>query len=310
MRRSLPILLAAALALPALVGCRRPPPAPEGLDDSIRALVRDFYSDDLVIGADLTGLETWFVDEGYALLDITPALDELGEFTLEPLRADDIALLTVADDGRDIALTQGAIGISEVGCSWGEAEALDVRPDQDVVFGGEWAEYSRTFLSSRSEFEEARAALEERVVSAGVDPRGEPWQDGELSGSFLDTSNAVHTSDLLVELDFGLVVHVRHGVFDVRGEEMQATVLLTYQPDRAVGEAGVYSLEQNYGVEVLLEREPGVTTRMAAIWSEVRGPLIEDDSALTLRSGIARMQRFAGRMTEICAGEVELPPEP
>ena len=55
MRSPLPLL---GLATAVLCGCQPPPPAPEGLDEASRFVLREFYSDDATVSAGLTGLMT------------------------------------------------------------------------------------------------------------------------------------------------------------------------------------------------------------------------------------------------------------
>ena len=63
------------VALPLLVGCQPPPPAPEGLDASTSYLVTNFYADDATFQAGVQGFMNWFQEEGFELMDLENTAD-------------------------------------------------------------------------------------------------------------------------------------------------------------------------------------------------------------------------------------------
>jgi hypothetical protein len=297
-------------------GCARTVPAPEGLDDSTRFLLREFYGDDATISAGLSGFLDWYDEEGNSLVDVEASADNAEGFEVAPLEPADLAALPIPDDGRELLRAQGVIGLARTDCAWDAAEALLVRADQAVVFDGEWSHYERAFVSDRGAFEAASAAVAEggdgfAPVGSRVDtPSGGEALDASLEPAFLLTENAVGTDEAGVVLDYTLHIQLRHGRFDVQGEETPVLLLLTWLPERADGEGGTNSIEQVYGVDVLLEREPGHALRLVASWTDVRSPwLSEDDPSLLISTSVRRIQRFADRLTEICREEVELPLE-
>lgn len=298
-------LLLIALATP-LSACQAPPPAPEGLDEATRYLVREFYGSDAAVGAGLTGLLDWVDGEGQELLGRQANLDSVGQFELERLAAEDIDGLPVGEIGHDLDRAEGVVALSEVSCSWERAEQLLLRPDQDAVFEGEWAHYEREFLGARDAFEQAREGRDFTAIGASLTPHAEGFEPSDFERSLLLTSNPLGTSEVGVELDYTLNLHFRHGVFDVQGEPTPATLVLTWLPER--GGDGSSSLEQSWSVDVYLHRGDERTLRLVAVWNEVIS-ILGDDTTIIKSSSINRMLRFAERLSGICQGQVTLPQE-
>ncbi len=302
MRRA-PVLFA---ALAALSGCTADPPdAPEGAEEGTRFLMREFYADDATIGAGLTGLMNWYDSEGAAIAGDSPDLseDEAQDWTLEPLDAEDLAVTQVSSTDRPLDSMNGVIGVGSVLCTFEEVEALGARADQDVVFDGEWAHYARTFGTARAEYE---AAVADGIpgLPDGIDP-----VDGDFEAvahSLMRTTNALGTLEVGVALDYTLHLDFRHGIFDIQGEERRATVILTWQPDPTTGDGGSNSLHQTFAIDALVEVDGGIR-RFAATWNDVESVATGTD--LLVRLTVNRINDFAERMSEICEGEVELPPE-
>lgn len=288
-------------------GCSRPPPAPVGLDDSARFLLRNFYEDDATIGAGLTGWMDWYDDEGQALLGVDATVDNVSGFELAGVDANDIAMLPVADDGRDLTRAHGVVALADMDCPWADAQGLLVRGDQDVVFSGDMDTYARTFLTSRSTFEGASAALEFTPINDPIAILDPAFDATPLQSDLLLTDNHVTSSDIGVTLTYDLVLNLRHGVFQVQGEDMVALLIVTSIPERAES-TDQTTLAQSYSVEVNLSRE-GRTFRMLAEWSELDSPLMAPDSPLALSSAVNKIRKSAERMTGICQGDIDIPAE-
>lgn len=301
----------AALLLVLFVGCEKPPEAPEGLDDSTRYLLREFYGDDATVAAGLSGLLAWYDSDGASILDQGATLETSADFSLAPLVSGDIGHLALVGE-RNPASADGIIAVSSLACGWAEAEALLVRADQAAVFDGKWSHYERVYASARAPYEAARAGDSYPALGA-QDPTADPFPAvGEDAGLLL-TENAVGTDEVGVVLDYSLHLRFRHGRYTVdRGgatEEILATVILSWQPERAEGEGGANSLEQVYSVEVLVA-EGAASLRFVATWNEVRSELLGEDSANILATTtVNRMRAFAGRMSEICDGTVTIAEE-
>ncbi len=302
--RSVATVVAALL----LGGCGSPPPpAPEGLDDSVRFIMNEFYADDATFGAGLTGLLNWVDDEGNALLDVDPNVGNVADFRLDTrLSAADVAQMPIAHS-RDPGDAPGVVGIAELGCGWDEGEELHVRGDQDVVFEGEWTTYDRTYESPRGEFDAARVSGEYPVVAQAVDPETAVWDSDELAPVFLKTRNALGTSSAGVDFDYTLDLHFRHGVFDVQGEPVHAMVILTWLEDEVESTNSDNFLYQVYSVDMIVENGDGSGLRVVANYTEV-GP-VESDSELVQVLGVNRILDFAERLNFICTGGVDLPGE-
>lgn len=289
-------------AILGLLACSRPPPAPEGLTDSLRMLLREFHADDDTVSAALTGLMDWFDDEGGELLDAKADLYNVGSFQLELLEPDDIARLPTEHD-PDPSLAPGVVSLAEMACKLPRAEGLLVRPDQDVVFEGTWKTYSRDFVTSRGEYEgtdyDAVGAIREEIPEEAIDQH----PDGLLL-----TMNHASASKFGFEMEFDLDERLRHGTFDVQGEPTDAVLVLSFWP-HAADAGGGNSIVQAWAIEVDLARPGGKTLRVFGAWSQLESSLIEADSALVLTTGVNEAQGTAERMSGICAGEIDIPPE-
>ncbi len=297
------------IALFALFACKAPPPAPVGLDDASRYLLREFYSDDATIGAGLTGFMDWFDTEGAALAEQDATTSNVDGYQLAQLTPEDVALLPFADDGRQLERAHGVIAMVDMDCPWAEAEALLVRTDQNVVFEGDLLTYQRDFLTSRTEFEGASATRDFQGIDEPIPALDTAFDPSPLSTDLMWTVNHdVSARNLGVTVTYDLVLNLRHGIYQVQGEDRVATVIATSIPERATS-SDASTLAQSYSIEVDLDRD-GRTFRMLAVWTELDSPMMEPDSPLVLSSAVNQIRRSAEHMTAICQGEIEIPPEP
>jgi hypothetical protein len=299
-----PLLPCAALV--ALAACKpAPPDAPEGAEEGTRFLMRSFYADDATVGAGLTGLMNWYDDEGAALDGESPdiANDEAADFQLSPLAAGDLAPTQVSTTDRALDVMTGVMAVSTVGCSFAQAEALGGRADQDVVFEGEWAHYTRTYLTDRGPYDAATSG-EIPPIDVALDPLEADFEG--TAGALMLTSNALGTSEFGVDLDYTLNLHFRHGTYLVQDQERRATVILTWQPASTTGAGGSNSLHQTWGIDALVEVDGGVR-RFAATWNDIESAATGSD--LLVRLQVNRINRFAERMTALCADMSQLPAE-
>ncbi len=287
-----------------LVACKKPPTAPEGLDDSMKHLFRGYYGSDEDIGAGLTGLMNWFDREGYELLDTKADLNNVGAFELSTLAKSDVQHLERNDD-TDPSTAPGVVSLAEMDCRWREAEGLLVRRDQEVVFEGDFDTYDRDYVSSRKQYEQASSTGEYDPISEVIDPN----ELDAVPASLLRTYNETQASELGVTISFDLVLHFRHGSFVVQDEDTSAFLVLSWIPERAESDGGANSMEQNFSIDVNLQREKGRTLRVFANWTEVHSPWFDSDSAIVLSSAVNKSQKSAERLGEICAGEEQIPPE-
>ena len=289
--------------------CKAPPPAPEGLDDSTKFLYREFYGDDDTIGAGLTGFMNWYDEDGDELLGQTASLDSTGAFSLQNLTESDIDHLPVAGDGRDLTLASGVVALAEMDCSWDEAEALLVRSDQDVVFKGDFDTYDRTYITSRPLFEDATDGLDFAAIKEPLDVFSDGFEIGDLGSSVLMTSNDAQSTELGVQIQFGIELNLRHGIYDIQGVPTEAMLIETFLPERAEGKNGTNSMEQSYSVEINIARPGGKTLRMLANWVQLESPLVASDSPAVLATAVNKAQDAATRLSKICAGDIEIDSE-
>jgi hypothetical protein len=305
-QRRVPVVLLSALTASAL-GCKPPPPAPEGLQSSLTYLFREFYGGDEVIGAGLTGFMDWVDADGDELLGQTADMENVGEFTLDYLMEEDVAALPIEAE-VELTYAPGVVALSELACDWKEVERYLVRTDQDLVFG-EFDTYARRFVTSREAFEEATSSGAFVTVEG---PLAEPYAEpslGELEASFLLTDNDVSSTELGITMDFQLLLNMRHGVYEVQGEEVEALLILTWMPERAEADNERDSIEQSYSIEVDLARPGGKTLRMMASWLQIEGTFGHDSDVVKVM-GVNKNLEGSQRLVEICDGSYDLDPEP
>jgi hypothetical protein len=291
--------LEVAVLLLSLMACRHLAEAPSGLEDSLHFLYREFYADDETLGAGLTGLLDWVEQDGDELLGERADLENVGAFQLGSLARSDLARTPVQGD-PDPALAGGVVSVASMACDWKRAEALLVRGDQDVVFEGTWDTYARDYQTARSEFEDAR--------DAEIEPVKEEILDEELLAkptALLVTQNAVQTTELTVTLDFDLVLHFRHGRWEVQGEEREALLILGFVPEPSFTDGGKTGIAQSYSIDVNVA-QGGETLRVFGAWSELVSTFLQSDSPLILSSAVNKAQDTAERLSDICAGELEI----
>jgi hypothetical protein len=294
--------VATSLLLFGLVACKRPPEAPAGLTESLTFLLREFQADDDTVGAGLTGVMNWFDEDGAELLDAEADLDSVGAFQLDALTPGDVERLPV-DGEPDVALAPGVVSVAEMPCRLARAQELLLRADQDVVFEGTWRSYDRTFVTPRAPWEDAPldevGGVREDIVEDDL---------GAHPDALLATTNAVVAKDFGMEIGFDLDLRLRHGRFAVQGEPTEALLILSFLP-RPSTEVRDSAIVQSWSIEMDLARAGGRTLRVFGAWSQLESPFLAADSAMVLTTGVNEAQQTAERMSSICAGELEIPPE-
>ncbi|MCP4873094.1 MAG: hypothetical protein GY898_30750 [Proteobacteria bacterium] len=313
MKRLAPILVAAL----ALTACKPPPPpAPEGLDASAAYMVREFYSDDATFAAGLLGFMNWFEDEGHELIG-AESMEE-GEFneafTVGQLTDEDVANLPL-EHGRTIGDAAGIVSVAEMDCSVTESEDLLVRADQDTLFIDDWEGYERTFVSSRSEYQDATRSGEFSLHDEALDRFGDDFDPAPGASTFLLTDNMVNPAPIfggLADLDsYPMALEFRHGNYDIDGEILQIYSIITWIANSASGPAGNNHIHQSYSIEINAERPSnGKTLRMLAVWAEPEGAGLEPDDPVVLNYAVTKSAGASARLTQICNGEVEVDDEP
>lgn len=295
----------------AAAGCQpAPPEAPEGLEDTARYLMSQFYCDDAMVGAGLTGLMDWYDEEGTALDGESPTTGEdnvAADFQLQTLLAEDLAPTMATSSDRELSLAGGVMAVSTLSCDWAGIEMIGGRADQDVVFEGEWAHYARTFETDRTAYDSATAARRFPSIDRVLDPTADDFDPADTAESILWTSNPLGTSEFGVSMDYTLNIHFRHGLYLVQGEERHATITLTWQPDPTWASGGGNALHQNWGVDALVEGADGRVVRLVVIWSDIESVATGTDLLVNLQ--VNRINRFSDRMSAICDDPSILPPE-
>lgn len=320
------LVLSAALISAA---CTPPPPAPEGLDDSTTYVFRNFYEDDDVFEAGIQGFMDWFNEDGINLVGERATVDNTEAFTIGDLRPIDVEHLPLADEivirrrsgnredelaPRDLSRAKGVVSLAEMDCTWKEAEALLVRPDQDFVFAGDWEGYTREYLTSRATFEDATQAEVFDPIRDGLKPFEDGFDGDRYARSLLLTNNMADPTRVLTSNieEYLLELHLRHGVFDIDGEPTGVLAIKTYNREAAWGSAGNAALLQSFSIELNIARPGDKTLRMLAVWAEPweSSGAIQPDSAFALNFAVNKSLDSSDRISAICAGEIEVPPEP
>jgi hypothetical protein len=311
------LLLAVLVVLTsALAGCR-PPPAPEGLDDSTSYMMREFYKSDAIFDAGIQGFMNWYFDEGFELTGVGAGEGEgeepLDSFTVGDLVWDDISHFPL-EGNRTIENAAGVVSLAEMDCTWQRAEGLLLRQDQDTVFDSSWESYERSYVTPREEFEGASATLEFGAIDEDLEPFEDEFDPALHSTTLLFTENRANPATVAgVDLPtYDLMLDLRHGVVSVddpdEGEgDVGVLAILTYNLAPVYQEGGGNGLIQSYSVEINVERPGDKTLRMLAVWAEPLG--IDADSAFVLEYAVNQSLTASNRLSDICSGEVDIPAE-
>lgn len=318
------------LALSA-AACQPPPPAPEGLDEATRYMVRNFWAEDAVFEAGITGYMKWFRDEGRQILGLIPGEEGKGTdaFTVTDLLPEDIEALPLdaeivedvrnfddpEDDEfvtRDVLKAAGVVSLVEMDCTWREAEALLRRVDQNNVFPLDWEGYERSYATPLAPFEQATGDATFAPIPEPIDPYAEDFDPTPYASSILLTDNTVDPSAVFGLVNVGaypLDLEFRHGIYDVgeEGEEVPTGVfaILTYNRQAVWDNAG-NGLAQSYSIEIVVERPDEKALRMLTVWAEPRSLLIDSDNPIALNTAVAKARDSSVLLSRICSGEVDI----
>lgn len=311
MLRSFLFLLLCSSLVPVL-GCKPPPPAPEGLDASTSYLVTNFYAEDDVFQAGVQGFMAWFQDEGFELLDLENTTENVSDaFTVGTLSNEDVAHLPI-DGGRDIGDAAGVVSLAEMDCSVNESEALLMRADQHMLFD-DWEGYEREYVNSRETYTEATGSQVFEPISEALEPFADGFDAEPWAATVLQTVNQVDPTPILgglADLDtYEMHLDFRHGLYDLDGEMTPGFAVLTFIREGVAGPAGANYLHQSYSIEINLPQDNGTTLRMLAVWAEPEGANLAPDDPLILNYAVNKSRDASTRMTELCDGTLEVPPE-
>lgn len=301
----------------ATTGCAPPPPpAPEGLDESARYMIREFYRDDDFFGAGVQGFMNWFNEEGYTLVGEQATAENTDSFTVNDLIQSDIEHLELADlaatGGRDVTTAAGVVSLAEMDCTWKESEALLMRSDQHVLFDETWENYGRTYQTDRALFEGATQSEEFAAVDVDLDRFGADFDPTPYETSILWSVNQVDPAPLLgVDVpEYEMFLDTRHGIYDVDGVPTPVVTILTFAVDETYSPNGENGLRQSYSIELNVARPDNKTLRMLAVWAEPISALFDNaDSPLALNYAVNKSLDASDRMTQVCTGEAEIPAE-
>ena len=311
MIRLLPLLVLLALLLAA---CQPPPPAPEGLDEASGFVIREFYSDDATFEAGIQGFMNWFFEEGERLVGLAPGMSEDDEptdsFTVQNLDDLDVEHLPEGEY-RDLERAPGVVSLAEMGCSWQVSEDFLVRPDQDSVFST-WESYERTYVNDPEAYDLATESLAFAPVTETLQPYSDPEFDHSLwSETFLFTRNLANPGPAVASIDiepYELYFDMRHGVFDLTDQNTGETTptgvfaIVTFITERALDAGDANGLQQQFSVEINVERPGNKTLRMLAVWGEPINDLgLEPDNPIILNGTVNISLDAAEELNEICA---------
>ena len=296
------------MLLTLLLACKPPPPAPEGLDEVTRYMVREFYANDANFAAGFQGFMNWFYDEGSDLVGQEANSNNTDTFTLNDLNAEDVAQLPLLEMERDLTRAKGVISLAEMACSWEDVEALLIQPDQDAIFSGDWDDYERTYLSDRDTFEAAGISGDFTAIDEALDPFSDSFDPDTWGKSLLRTDNIVDPSAVLfADLSgYPMNLDIRHGSFEIGGEPVRLMSILTWMPAPVFDDSGNNGLIQTFSVELNIELDAALTLRALAVWAEPSSTSLEPDSPLVLNYGVNKSLESSQRMSGICSGEIEL----
>jgi hypothetical protein len=316
MRPVLPLVLV-------LAACKPPPPAPEGLDDTTSYMIRNFYTADPEFQAGLQGFMNWFDDEGHTLVGQEANADNTNAFVVHDLTMDDIGYLPMEADlrsdpdrtstePRDLSQAKGVVSLAEMDCVWTDAERLIARPDQNEVFDGDFEAYERSYLTDRETWHKAARDLVFDPVDEPLTVFDEGFDLEAYEHTLLRTNNLVDPTAIITANigEYPMHLDLRHGEYERDGDQFGAMVVMAWIEDAAWGSSGNNALMQSYSLEVDVQRPDDKTLRMLSLWTEPRGTGIDPTSAFTLNYAVNKSLKSSQRMSDICAGKIEIPAEP
>lgn len=298
------------------VACKKLPVAPEGLDESARHMVREFFSDDATFQAGVQGFMAWYEAEGKDLTGIAADVNNSGAFTVGDLIPDDVADLpldaeialqmdgdTPVMGARDVTTAAGTVSIAEMECSVKEAEALLARADQENVFPLDWEAYTRTYDNDLATY---TAGWEEgfEKINDVITPYDGAFTFDTYPNTLLFTDNVIDPTPVLtanIEA-YPMDLVFRHGVFEVDGREAEAVMVLTFTRAAAWGASGTNGLIQSFSSEINISTEDGRTVRMLTVWAEPRG--IDPDSPIATSFAVNKARDSSDCMSKLCSGEI------
>lgn len=303
-----------------LTGCKAPPPAPEGLDESARYLVREFFADDPTFVAGVQGFVNWFDAEGADLVGVDATIDNAGAFTVGDLLAEDVAALPLSEDlvianpgqeneeriPRNVEDAAGVVSLAQMACPVRgadlSAETLLARPDQDVVFCEDFSSYERTY-DTPLEIWEGGWTTGFEPIRERLDPYSGSFSGEETADALMFTTNLVDPTRVLVAdiEEYSMDLVLRHGTYELEEGPVDTTAILTFVREAAWGDAGANALIQSYSVEINVERD-GQTIRMLAVWAHPKGSGVQPDDNAALAFAVNKAGKSSQRMSDICAG--------
>lgn len=214
-----------------LLACRKIEPAPAELDGLFHWYwqVYEPASDGDIQDSGPTAL---------SLLDEQALAEKAEDGQVSDLSVEEAALVGVED--RDPALAVGLYVLTSFSCTWESLLPILVEPDQPSIYEGVYESYQRTFTSSREDFE-----------SGAVDTL---------------TWTTVYQSKLLGSTFEAQTEGGVRRVLD--GTTGRILLQRTHMPAPAVYDTDNKSFDQDYQIEVYLERPEGRMVHLYGIWRQ------------------------------------------
>lgn len=212
-------------------------------------------------------------------------------------------------DGRDVSEAPGLVSVAVLDCPWVDAEAITLRPDQDVVLDDIYETHERTYLTSRPACEQAAEQGEYVTIEEPLDVFGDGFRGGKTDPSLTRAHDRVSTSRFGVTLHYDLEGDFRHGIYEVHGAPTEVALAGGYLPEAASGADGVNTFEQAYSIDVKVPHGADRTLRLYAVWAYLDSPWISPDDPLCIATTVNESRDAAQRMSDVCSGAVALPPE-
>jgi hypothetical protein len=282
-------------------------------------MFREFYSADPEFQAGVQGFMNWYNDEGKELDGVGAAIDTVYKYSLDPLSDQDVALLPLDDEillnankdtwgPRVVADAIGVISVASMDCTWTESERYLARPDQHVVFDGDWEAYEREYLASVDTFLGASIDGGFEPIDAPLDPFSGTFDDDAFERTLLRTVNQADPTKVLTSNieSYELNLDLRHGEYQVDGTEVGAFAILTYTKGAAWGSGGNDGLVQSYSIELNVETGDNRTMRMLAVFAQAVSSAADTNGALAYTFAVNKSLKASQRMSDVCAGEVEV----